>query len=121
MEEKTIKKGDVFYTSWGYDQTNYDFIIVEKVSPSAKTVICKRTTCERMEEKCSMTIDALKPKKSSFGKPFRMKVMKWNDEVMLRGSYIFCGDEDSESKRLDSFSKHKEGKTYGQTNSQFGH
>ncbi len=34
----TIKKGDIFYTSWGYDQTNYDYIVVMEVSPTGKTV-----------------------------------------------------------------------------------
>ena len=33
---KTVKKqiiniGDIFYTSWGYDQTNYDYIVVISV------------------------------------------------------------------------------------------
>ena len=32
---KTIKVGDIFYSSWGYDQTNIDFYQVTKVS--AKT------------------------------------------------------------------------------------
>lgn len=31
----------MFYTSWGYDQTNYDYVIVDKVSPTGKTAICR--------------------------------------------------------------------------------
>lgn len=34
-----VKPGDVFYSSWGYDQTNIDYYKVVSVSPSGKT--CK--------------------------------------------------------------------------------
>jgi len=36
-----IKKGDIFGTSWGYDQTQYNFVIVTEVSPTGKTVKVK--------------------------------------------------------------------------------
>jgi hypothetical protein len=36
-ETKTVKVGTVFYSSWGYDQTNVDFAVVTAVSRSGKT------------------------------------------------------------------------------------
>lgn len=33
----TVKIGDVFYRSWGYDQTNVDYYEIVSVSPSGKT------------------------------------------------------------------------------------
>ena len=37
----TLQKGDIFYDSWGYDQTNIDFAQVVSLSPSGKTVLCR--------------------------------------------------------------------------------
>jgi hypothetical protein len=39
MSENHVPKvGDVYATSWGYDQTNVEFYQITKVSPSGKTV-----------------------------------------------------------------------------------
>jgi len=120
-----IKKGDLFQTSWGYDQTNYDFIIVESVSPTGKTCICKRTSYDTVDR--TGFYNEQKPIRKAFGKSFRMKVEygnKWNSEdkgIYIRGSYIFCGGEDSENKRLDTFSQVDENRTYAETDSRFGH
>jgi hypothetical protein len=35
--EATVKVGDIFYCSWGYDQTNIDFYQVVELSASGKT------------------------------------------------------------------------------------
>jgi hypothetical protein len=37
-QAKAVKVGDIFYTSWGYDQTNVDFYEVLSVTPSGKSV-----------------------------------------------------------------------------------
>jgi hypothetical protein len=36
-EVEPVKVGDIFYSSWGYDQTNVDFFEVISVSASGKT------------------------------------------------------------------------------------
>jgi hypothetical protein len=36
-ETPTVKRGDVFYRSWGYDQTNVNFYVVTAVSKTGKT------------------------------------------------------------------------------------
>ena len=36
--DRAIKVGDIFYTSWGYDQTNVDYYEVVGLTPSGKSV-----------------------------------------------------------------------------------
>lgn len=38
MNEQSVKAGDIFYSSWGYDQTNIDFFEVVKVSGAMVTL-----------------------------------------------------------------------------------
>ena len=36
-QEDQLKIGDIFHTSWGYDQTNTEYFQVVKISPTGKT------------------------------------------------------------------------------------
>jgi len=38
VDGNTLKVGDFFYTSWGYDQTNINFYKVIDITPSGKSV-----------------------------------------------------------------------------------
>jgi hypothetical protein len=131
---KKVKIGDLFNTSWGYDQTNYDFVVVRSISPSGKTVMCQKAAKVFVDN--TMTTDILKPSVEGFGPLFRMKVEynKWNgdERVYLRGSYPYLSrfEEDwtddqkkdwSKSTRLDTFSECADNDTYHQTNPMFGH
>ena len=40
----TVKVGDFFYSSWGYDQTNVDFYKVVGLTPSGKSVRVQKWT-----------------------------------------------------------------------------
>jgi hypothetical protein len=111
-----IKEGELFYTVWGYDQTNYEFIIVEKINSSGKTVICRRAKEELVGNTEQSNIQ--KPKPEGFGDKFRMKI---EDEETLRGSYPFCSDASMANKRLATFWKVKEGETFYETNPIYGH
>ena len=44
-----IKAGDIFYSSWGYDQTNVDYYQVIGVTPSGKSVRIRRIGQEIIE------------------------------------------------------------------------
>lgn len=48
MENIQIKEGSIFYSSWGYDQTNIDFYQVVKAT--AKTVWLRKLNA-KVEEK----------------------------------------------------------------------
>ena len=120
---KTVKKqiiniGDIFYTSWGYDQTNYDYIVVVSVSSSGKTVKCRRTACKHIGVSGHDNIQ--EPINEPFGDIFQMVVKDWQNAPYLRGSYPFL-HTGTGSKRLGGFSPAPEGKKYYETDSQSGH
>ena len=131
MDMSELKIGDLFQTSWGYDQTQYNFLKVVKISPSGKTCRCRMVKAVIVSTE--LQYDNRTASKNCFGPAFRMKVEQptfkhsWNDKVTLRGSYPYLsnyqGDDERflGSKRLDSFSRVEESRTYAQTNSQFGH
>ncbi|HUV72166.1 MAG TPA: hypothetical protein VMW25_04100 [Clostridia bacterium] len=119
-----VKVGDKFYTSWGYDQTQVNFLKVIEVSPSGKTVLCKMVHSKDTGE---MGVHkSLAPLDETMGQPFRLKIDIWeghSDEngIYLRGSYPFCHDADPNSKRLATFYQCEEGKSYYETGDGYGH
>jgi len=112
--QASIKPGDYFSTSWGYDQTNYDYLVVVKVSSTGKTATCKMVSPIYLG--ASGVHDVITPG-TAYGEPFTMQVRRWEDVISLRGSYPYC----LSSKRLDTFHLVKLGDTHYQTNTQFGH
>ena len=89
----SIKVGDIFYSHWGYDQTNTEFMKVIEVSKSGKTVKCQMCSKKRVDiGSTDITSDHCIPTET-FGVVFRMHVKVWHDEVTLRGSYPFCQNE----------------------------
>jgi len=86
-----IKIGDIFYASWGYDQTNIDFVQVIGISPSGKTAICKRATEKIVSHEDAMA-ETIVPG-DLIGSSFRLKIGQINSpdssrhgEIQLRGS-----------------------------------
>jgi len=117
VKEGNIKVGDLYATSWGYDQTNYDYLAVVGLSKSGKTVKCRMTSYLNMGTNGCCNVQ--EPIYQPYGKEFTMRVGSgYQGEVSLRGSYPYCGDD---SKRLDSFSKVREGEQFNETDSMFGH
>ena len=116
-----LKKGDLFYTSWGYDQTNYDYIVVLEVSKTGKTAKCRRTSCLNMGTSGQDNVQ--EPIFHPFGDIFTMYIRTgYKGDLQLKGTYPFlnCG-EMARGTRMDSFWRHKEGKQYFETDSMFGH
>jgi hypothetical protein len=61
MNREKVNVGDIFHTSWGYEQTNVNFFqIIEK--KSASTVLIREISSEVLEETswCSNTINPIK-------------------------------------------------------------
>jgi len=117
-----LKKGDVFYTSWGYDQTNYDYIVIESISPTGKTAMCRMIGYDYLGVSGQTNVQRPNPTKK-YNKPFRMQIREnvydGKTKYTLVGSYYFSGESDS--MRKDSFSKFEKGKKFYETDSQFGH
>ena len=127
MYAKEINIGDVFYTSWGYDQTNYDYIVIIDITKTRKTAICQRA--ELSENIPEGQHNRQKPSKEGYGKPFKMciRVCDWREDdnkggFYLRGSYPFCcNDDEGKHRRLGSFWKCKDEQVFYETDTQFGH
>lgn len=109
-----IRAGDYFYTSWGYDQTNIDYLVVVQLSPSRKTALCRMA--KGIYIGSQGVEDVLMPGEA-YGEPFRMQVYTNDNGMRLRGSYPYCNG----AKRLDSFYPIALGETRNQTMAQFGH
>lgn len=45
-----VKAGDIFYNTWGYDQTNVDYYEVIKVTKSGKSVYIKKLETTTVED-----------------------------------------------------------------------
>lgn len=113
-----LKKGDLFYTSWGYDQTNYEYIVILEVR--GKFATCQRTSALHMGT--SGTSNVQEPIFCPFGDMFRMKIQgDYRGEITLRGSYPFCNDGSMEHKRLDTFYKVSPKQQFHETMAEFGH
>lgn len=110
--EADIKTGDYFYTSWGYDQTNIDYLVVVAMSATGKTAKCRMAEAIHIGVSCQS--DVLMPGVAC-GETFQMKV---SGKESLTGSYPFCNNT---SMRLGHFSKTTIGETKHQTMAQFGH
>lgn len=116
---KELKKGDLFVTSWGYDQTNYDYIAVLSVSPTGKTAKCQRTKALHMGTSCQSNVQ--EPIFCPFGDIFTLQVRTGFDKgIALVGSYPFCHNGTG-SKRKGWFSKAEPGRQYHETMPEFGH
>lgn len=125
---RELKVGQVFYTSWGYDQTNYDYVVVVGISPTGKTALCQLAHYENMGSSGQANIQ--KPKNEGFGPVFRLKVYRYGEsgEVHLKGSYPFCVAEvlrlqenERPYMRYGWFSPVKENAVFYETDPIFGH
>ena len=111
---QTVKPLDYFYASWGYDQTNIDYLMVQSVSPTGKTTICRMV--KPLNLGAAGTADALTPS-SCYGEPFRMHIRYYDNSVSLVGSYPYCQGD----KKQGYFHPCRLGDIHYQTNPLFGH
>lgn len=70
-----VKPGDVFRSSWGYDQTNIDYYQVVSVSGQMATV---RAIGCMSEETGFMSGESVPAMGQFIGEPFRVKIQKWD-------------------------------------------
>lgn len=116
--KQVIGAGSYFYTSWGYDQTNIDYLVVIEVSKTGKTAKCKMVSpiyvgAEGIE-------DVLMPA-TAYGQAFTMRVKQFDDgRTYLRGSYPYISNM-PEAKRMDCFFGTNISETRNQTMVGFGH
>ncbi len=112
--------GDIFYTSFGYDETHTKFVKVIGFTKSGKSAICKRTYAETVEGG-NIVYDNIKPTDKVFGDQFKLRINKHTEDFTLRGSYPYSFNADMKHLMLATFYKCKDGYAYMETNPQFGH
>ncbi len=112
-----VKPGMMFETSWGYDQTNYDFVVVLEVSRTGKTCTCQRARTKEDVSKSSMCYHALVLCPEGYGETFQLKIQDYKGKPELRGSYLYCDG----GKRLATLYPVEPGRAYHETDSMFGH
>ncbi len=98
-----LEVGMFFYESWGYDQTNIDYLEVIEVSPTRKTVMCRMVGKNRdsSAEQFS-TSDKVTPDNRCRGPTlFRLRVSSFGDSITLRGSYPLSENYYLECKLAD--------------------
>jgi hypothetical protein len=115
-KKDSAKIGDVFHSSWGYDQTNTEYYKIVEISKTGKT--CKvvqvasvsigdakknaRNMCESIVADPSTVIDSrkqlVKIERSWEKNPYTEKAVSVG-EIQLRGS-VFIGTDKNASKHL---------------------
>ena len=110
MSAPGAKIGQIFYASWGYDQTNIYFLKVVGLTPSGKTATCQMMSSEQAGDSSHVI------PKDVYGETFRLRVKGNGDHLRLVGTYPFCRG----GKRFGYFWVWKEKPVY-ETPPGFGH
>jgi hypothetical protein len=84
-----VRVGQIFYDSWGYDQTQNDFLQIIEVSPTRKTVTCQMIGATRTD-----TYSVAPNPNYKYGPQFRLHIKYFSHEPRLHGSYPFCSNHD---------------------------
>jgi hypothetical protein len=89
-QKQPPQAGDIFYASWGYDQTNINYCQIIEVSKTGKTVKC------RMLPQKEINYQTVAPITEPFGIVFQLKVKQFKEDQVyyLKGSYPYCQGED---------------------------
>jgi hypothetical protein len=106
-EDDSAKVGDIFHTSWGYDQTNIEHFQIKEISKTGKTCKVIQIGSSTAPESEMPMADQVypDPKVIINGTPCQVKIERsteWNPvekkrqeigEIQLRGSVYYSGEE----------------------------
>lgn len=85
-----IKEGDIFYSSWGYDQTNVDYYVVLEINNSIFTL--QQLGKENFYTQSSMSGVCAPDINNKIGEPFKKRLSKYNTFTMTSYSNAFLWD-----------------------------
>jgi hypothetical protein len=81
-----VKVGDIFYNSWGYEQTNIDWYQVVAITPTGKSVKVKRINA-KIKDSGNMSGSSM-PVKNSWHdrdkKVYTKKMKRYGNEIYLK-------------------------------------
>lgn len=96
-----VNVGDIFYSSWGYDQTNVDFYQV--VAMTEKTVQLREIKAE-MVEGDGWSGKKIGKKDTFIGDPIRKKIQEASGRPCFRiASFAFAYPWDGKPKEFTSY------------------
>lgn len=78
-----FKVGDLFYASWGYEQTNINFFQIVGVGPKSVTI---QEIAQELVRECAFMSEYVKPAKDSFiGEPstVNLRVQSWGEKNVV--------------------------------------
>jgi len=81
---ETINVGDIWYDSWGYDQTNVGFYMV--IAKTKAMVTCAKVQSEWVETD-SWASGKVVPTKEIIGKPFKKRVMMYCNKPTFKSPW----------------------------------
>lgn len=76
-ERRPVEAGDIFVSSWGYDQTNISYWVVRSVSKTAKTMMVQAIETARVGHD-GFSHDEVVPDPSTTRGPVERKKIKWS-------------------------------------------
>jgi len=84
MDNSTVKPGDIFYSSWGYNQTNITFYQVVKLVGKYSVSICEIAS-ERAEKMVRGLAGAKLPLKDRFqGESFTKRIKNFGNGPCIK-------------------------------------
>ena len=98
MSQQTeVKINDIFYASWGYDQTNIDFVKVIDISKTGKTVKAVSIGQKMIEGSQGFMSEKVAPDPDNIisKEPVKLHIKNGYsnpNEIILRGSYHYSTD-----------------------------
>ena len=98
-----MKQGDILESTWGWEQTNADFYIVEKTTD---TTAWLRKIGKKVQATGDMTaLELPDPQVVSAEKPMRRKIKKWEDspEYVSINEYAVASAWDGEPVSTSSY------------------
>jgi hypothetical protein len=112
-----VKVGDVFSMSWGYDQTNWNFVVVTRISSTGKTAFVKKCGADHVDDEGGhFTVDSIVPN----GKPIDDREYRMKIEQDYKGEKPqLCGSADFYEARIWSLVESDE--IFRPTSLGFGH
>ena len=110
-----VKVGDIFHTSWGYDQTNTEYFKIVSISKTGKTCEVVQIGSETVKGSEGFMSESITPTPEIVlkdGKTCKVKIEKSTEfhpykkqrcqigEIILRGSVFYASSEDKHLQNL---------------------
>lgn len=101
-----FKAGDIFYSSWGFEQTNIDWYVVLRVTRTQVILqACREDRRYNDEEMRGITQPVMPAEVCELSDPIRRKVLKYYDDTYMVSinDYAFAHPWDGKAKEYTTY------------------